>query len=74
MGRMPLPDLPDLGEHNHRRVLTRAEAAKFLSVSVPTLERWAKEGRGPKTVQLGVRRLGYRLDQLISFLDQPRAV
>jgi hypothetical protein len=42
---------------------TRKEAAKYLRNSVPTLERWAREGIGPKPVKIG-RRVHYRLREL----------
>jgi predicted DNA-binding transcriptional regulator AlpA len=73
MNPHPSKQLPDLGDHNYRRVLTRAEAAKFLSVSIPTLERWARENSGPPHVRLGIRRLGYPLDKLIAFIESRQA-
>jgi excisionase family DNA binding protein len=33
--------------------LTREEAAKYLRVSIPTLERWASHGVGPPFHKLG---------------------
>jgi hypothetical protein len=44
-------------------LLTREEAAKYLRKSVPTLERWAREGIGPKPVKIK-RWVHYRLCDL----------
>jgi excisionase family DNA binding protein len=44
-------------------LLTRKEAASYLRVSVPTLERWAREGREPRPIHIGRRAL-YRLSRL----------
>jgi hypothetical protein len=44
-------------------LLTREEAAKYLRKSVPTLERWAREGIGPKPVKIK-RWVHYRLHDL----------
>jgi hypothetical protein len=44
-------------------LLTRKEAAVYLRKSVPTLERWAREGVGPKPVKIN-RHPHYRLHDL----------
>jgi hypothetical protein len=44
-------------------LLTRAEAAKYLRKSIPTLERWARLGLGPKPVKIQ-RAVHYRLRDL----------
>ena len=69
-----------MGTPNHttdplaaHRMLTRAEAAEFLKVSVPTLERWAGSGTGPKCVRVGPRRVGYPVGALLAFVEQPAA-
>lgn len=46
---------------------TRDEAARFLRNSVPTLERWARLGIGPKPIRIG-RRCLYRLTDLRAFV------
>jgi hypothetical protein len=43
--------------------LTRKETAKYLRKSVPTLERWAREGIGPKPRKIG-RNVYYTLHDL----------
>jgi hypothetical protein len=44
-------------------LLTRKESAKYLRKSVPTLERWAREGIGPRPVKIN-RVVHYRLRDL----------
>ena len=43
---------------------TRPEAAEYLRKSVPTLERWAKIGIGPKPLKVGPRDVRYTLRSL----------
>jgi hypothetical protein len=44
-------------------LLTRREAARYLRKSIPTLERWARQGVGPKPIKIG-RIPHYRLHDL----------
>lgn len=44
--------------------LTRREAAEYLRVSVPTLERWAQQGTGPRVRTFGQRKVFYTLRDL----------
>ena len=43
---------------------TRREAAEYLRKSVPTLERWARQGIGPRVVRVGPRSVAYTLASL----------
>jgi hypothetical protein len=43
---------------------TRGEAAEYLRKSVPTLERWARLGIGPRPIKVGPRSLRYTLRSL----------
>jgi hypothetical protein len=43
---------------------TRPEAAEYLRKSVPTMERWAKLGIGPKPIKVGLRGVRYTLRSL----------
>jgi hypothetical protein len=47
-------------------LLTRLEAGRFLRRSVPTMERWARDGSGPKFRMVGGRAL-YSLAELRRF-------
>ncbi len=48
----------------HVRVISEAEAAARLSLSRRTLQEYRLTGRGPKYVNLGLRRVGYSLTDL----------
>ena len=45
-------------------IRTEQEAADILKISVRTLQRWRREGQGPRYTRLGVRRLGYSDEEL----------
>lgn len=49
-------------------VLTEAEAAQWLRLSVRSLQRLRLAGDGPEYLQLGERRLGYRAGALRAWL------
>jgi predicted DNA-binding transcriptional regulator AlpA len=51
------------------RVLTTAQAATLIGLSEATLERLRYAGQGPPTVALSARRLGYRVRDLMAWLD-----
>lgn len=51
--------------------LTAQEAANFLRVSIPTLERWRTLGAGPPFVRCG-RRILYRVQDLEDWLASQR--
>ncbi|MCX7381148.1 MAG: helix-turn-helix domain-containing protein [Alphaproteobacteria bacterium] len=50
-------------------VVTEQEAAKMLSVSMRHLQRLRGEGDGPPCIQLGPRRIGYRVADLDAWLS-----
>jgi predicted DNA-binding transcriptional regulator AlpA len=43
-------------------LLNRAAVARLLAVSARTLERWGREGRGPRPLRVGPRLVRYRRD------------
>jgi hypothetical protein len=49
-------------------LLTRREAARYLRKSVPTMERWAREGIGPRPIKVK-RSVHYRLRDLRATAD-----
>ena len=51
-------------------LLTAAEAAKYLSVGVQTLERWRRLGGGPTYRRLSEGTIRYRRSDLEAFLKQ----
>lgn len=50
-------------------VLTAEDAAKYLTVSVKTLELMRLRGNGPAFTLVGARRIGYRVSALDLYLD-----
>ncbi len=61
----PADDLAPGGDYrNQPEVMTRAEVAEFTRISLPTLARWAMEGKGPKYRRAGGRVLYMRADVL----------
>jgi prophage regulatory protein len=52
-----------------QRVLDERTAAKFIGVSPMTLERLRKTGAAPRHLRLTERRLGYRLADILDWLD-----
>ena len=61
----------DIHIPQRERHLTRAEAAKYLGVSVPTLARWASNGLGPAYYVLG-NKARYRSADLDSYVESCR--
>ena len=52
----------------HARVLRTPEAAKYLGLAVSTLEKFRLTGDGPRFVRIGVRAVGYLVEDLDSWL------
>ncbi|MBD3942803.1 helix-turn-helix domain-containing protein [Microbacterium sp. NEAU-LLC] len=57
-------DLPEVASRN--------EVAEYTGISVPTLARWAGEGKGPKSIKAGGRRI-YRKRDVLAWLDSLEA-
>ena len=53
---------------NEANLLTKKEAARFLNVSIKTLDRWIYERRGPKYYKVGAL-VRYRNSDLVAFLE-----
>ena len=63
----PIDLPPDIAR---QRVLNEKDAAAFVGLSAMTLERLRKLGNGPKHLVLSPRRLGYRVADLLKWLDE----
>jgi len=67
MERTAFKELPDLA--------TRRQVAEFTQTSVPTLARWAAEGRGPRFIRLtgsgGVLR--YKREDVVAWIEELQA-
>ena len=51
------------------RIISEAEAAQLIDVSLPSMRRHRYAGDGPPWVQLSERRIGYRIRDLIRWVD-----
>lgn len=56
-----------------QRVVDERTAAQFVGLSAMTLERMRRLGTAPKHIALSPRRLGYRVADLLSWLDERAA-
>jgi predicted DNA-binding transcriptional regulator AlpA len=56
----------DISRH---RVLSAAESAAFLNLSIPHFRRLYRSGDVPAPIKLSARRLGWRVSTLIEWLD-----
>lgn len=53
------------------RWLTRREVAQLLRVSISTLERWERQGTGPKSYRVGgIRLLRYDRNELDAWIER----
>ena len=52
--------------------LNESSAAKYLGVSVKSLQRWRFERRGPAYSKVGGKIVRYSIDDLNKFFDQSR--
>jgi predicted DNA-binding transcriptional regulator AlpA len=50
-------------------LMTPRQAANYTGLAIATLQRQRTEGTCPKFVKIGKRRVGYRLADLLSWLD-----
>ncbi len=65
---IPIPQ-----ELSRNRVLDSRQAAEMCGFSLPHFRRLYRNGRVPKPIQLGERKLGWQAGTLIDFLDEKRA-
>jgi predicted DNA-binding transcriptional regulator AlpA len=55
-------------ELSRQRVLNSGETAKFVGLSLPHWRRLYRAGKVPRPLQLGERKLGWRIGDLVDFL------
>jgi predicted DNA-binding transcriptional regulator AlpA len=51
-------------------VISKMEASKLINLSTDTLERMQRNGNGPKQVKLSERRVGYRMRDIRTWLNE----
>lgn len=54
--------------------LWTAEAADYMGVHRVTLYRWRRDGVGPKSKQVGLRRYAYKISELDAWMNSDYAV
>jgi len=50
-------------------IITRHELAAMLRLSIPTVDRMCRDGKGPPRVRLATKRVGYRVCDVNRWLD-----
>ena len=78
----PIADHPEVGSNDveevmsldtagelRAEVLRPREAARYVGVSRPTIDRWRKAGKFPKALQLGAQSIGWRRGDLDEWLN-----
>lgn len=56
-------------ELTKNRILDSAKASEFVGISLPHWRRMYRAGTAPKPILLGERKYGWRLGDLIDWLD-----
>ncbi len=51
-------------------VLTQKETEVVTTLSGPVLERYRRDGGGPRFIRLSARRVGYRMSDLLAWMDE----
>jgi hypothetical protein len=67
-----------VGSKNHRKdgiedLWDKRRTARYLGISVKTLNRWLWEHRGPRGLKVGVQ-VRYRRDDILAYLDSCQSV
>jgi predicted DNA-binding transcriptional regulator AlpA len=52
-----------------KRVISEVRAAELADLSLPHFRRMRRANRGPRFVQLGARRIGYRVGDVLDWID-----
>ncbi len=53
----------------HKRVISEARAAELADLSLPHFRRLRRASQGPRWVRLGERRIGYRIGDVLNWID-----
>lgn len=52
------------------KLLSTLETARYLDIHPTTLATWRVEGRGPRFIKLGNRKVRYRSEDITAWLDK----
>jgi predicted DNA-binding transcriptional regulator AlpA len=66
----PATSMAALSPKPQTRVLRTPAAAEYVGLSHSTLEKFRLTGEGPKFVRIGVRAVGYRIEDLEAWLAE----
>ena len=55
-------------------LISERRLCELLGIGLPTIARWRAEGRGPRFIVLGVRRLAYRPSDVNAWLAERERV
>ena len=58
-----------MNKKNDLLYLTVEDAAARLGVSIRTINRWRHDGMGPPYILIGKKKLGYREQDIIDYID-----
>jgi len=54
--------------HGIEPLISERQLCELLGIGLPTIARWRSEGKGPRFIVLGVRRLAYRPSDVKAWL------
>ncbi len=57
------------GWRDRAKIISEKEAAEHLCFSPDTLRRMNARGEGPQRIKISARRVGYRLGDVLDFID-----
>jgi predicted DNA-binding transcriptional regulator AlpA len=60
--------------HGIEPLISERQLCELLGIGLPTIARWRAEGKGPRFIILGVRRLAYRPSDVKSWLAERERV
>ena len=68
---MSLLDTPPVtSSHGIEPLISERQLCELLGIGLPTIARWRTEGKGPRFIVLGVRRLAYRPSDVKAWLAE----
>ena len=65
---------PAISSHGIEPLISERQLCELLGIGLPTIARWRTEGKGPRFIVLGVRRLAYRPSDVKAWLAERERV
>ncbi len=69
-----LDSLSTTPNHGIEPLISERQLCELLGIGLPTIARWRGEGKGPRFIVLGVRRLAYRPSDVKAWLVERERV